>query len=83
MVTKKTELTELFEIACTVARDIVQSGEKFIVRDLFRCVEWHRVSRALRTKLGSMFYVYTIGEAKGLYEPLGKTPQHQQIYAKK
>ena len=58
MVTKDTTLNELFEAACLSADTIVQSGENFRVKDLFRGVEWSRIPKGLRTKLGSMFFAY-------------------------
>lgn len=83
MVTKDTTLNELFEAACLSAATIVQSGENFRVKDLFRGVEWNRIPKGLRTKLGAMFFSYVTGEAKNIYEPNGKTPQNQQIYTKR
>ena len=83
MVTKDTTLNELFEVACLSADTIVQSGENFMVKDLFRGVEWNRIPKGFRTKLGGMFFAYVSGEAKKSFEPVGKTPQNQQIYKKK
>lgn len=83
MVTSNTSLSELFDAACLYADTIVQSGERFRVKDLFRGIEWNRVPKGLRTKLGSMFFAYVNSEAKGVIEPSGKTPQNQQIYLKK
>ncbi len=83
MVTKDTTLKELFDAACLSADTIVQSGENFRVKDLFRGVEWSRIPKGLRTKLGSMFFSYAVGEASNTFEPIGKTPQNQQIYRKK
>ena len=83
MVTKDTTLNELFETACLSADTIVQSGENFRVKDLFRGVEWSRIPKGFRTKLGAMFFAYVNGEAKKEYAPVGKTPQNQQIYIKK
>lgn len=83
MVTKDTTLNELFEAACLSADTIVQSGENFMVKDLFRGVEWNRIPKGFRTKLGGMFFAYVSGEAKKSFEPVGKTPQNQQIYKKK
>lgn len=82
MITKDTTLNELFEAACFSADTIVQSGENFRVKDLFRGVEWNRIPKGFRTKLGSMFFAYINGEAKNSFEPVGKTPQNQQIYQK-
>ena len=62
---------------------IVQSGESFRVKDLFRGVEWSRIPKGFRTKLGSMFFAYVNGEAKNNFFPVGKTPQNQQIYSKR
>ena len=83
MVTKDTTLKELFDTACLSADTIVQSGENFRVKDLFRGVEWSRIPKGLRTKLGSMFFSYAVGETINTFEPIGKTPQNQQIYRKK
>lgn len=83
MITAATTLQELFNEACMSANANAQSGEKFIVRDLFRGIEWSRIPRGLRTKLGSMFFAYVNGEAKDLFDPIGKTQQNQQIYIKK
>ena len=83
MVTKDTTLNELFESACLSADTIVQPGENFRVKDLFRGVEWSRIPKGFRTKLGGMFFAYVKGEAKNAFEPVGKTPQNQQIYVKK
>ena len=58
MVTKDTTLNELFDAACLSADTIVQSGESFRVKDLFRGVEWSRIPKGFRTKLGSMFFAY-------------------------
>ena len=83
MVTKDTTLNELFEAACLSADTVAQSGENFRVKDLFRGVEWNRIPKGLRTKLGAMFFAYVNGDAKNKYEPVGKTPQNQQIYSKR
>ena len=83
MITKDTTLKELFDAACLSADIIVQSGENFRVKDLFRGVEWSRIPKGFRTKLGGMFFAYVSGEAKDIFEPFGKTPQNQQIYLKK
>lgn len=83
MVTKDTTLNELFEAARQSADTIVQTGENFRVKDLFRGVEWSRIPKGFRTKLGGMFFAYVSDEANDTFEPVGKTPQNQQIYAKK
>ena len=83
MVTKDTILNELFDAACLSADTIVQSGENFRVKDLFRGVEWNRIPKGFRTKLGSMFFAYVKREEKNKFIPVGKTPQNQQIYSKR
>ena len=81
MITSTTTLKELYDSAVAAAGMLVTSGEKFIVKDLFTGVEWNRISKALRTKLGSMFLLYVNGSTE--FAPVGKTPQNQQIYIKK
>ena len=73
MVTKDTSLNELFDAACLYADTIVQSGENFREKDLFRGVEWSRIPKGFRTKLGFLFFAYVTGEAKDKYEPNGKS----------
>ena len=82
MVTQDTTLNELFEKACSNASTIVQEGELFRVKDLFTGVEWSRIPKGLRTKLGVMFFAYVNEEASDIFNPIGKTPQNQQIYKK-
>ncbi len=81
--TKDTTLNELFAAACLSADTIVQSGENFRVKDLFQGVEWNRIPKGLRTKLGAIFFAYVNGEAKNKYGPIGKTLQNQKIYRRK
>lgn len=82
MITKNTTLAELLDCAKNTVNEVA-SGEKFIVRDLFRGFEWNRIPVGNRTKLGSMFYAYAQGNGSLTLEPQGKTPQNQQIYLKK
>jgi hypothetical protein len=63
--------------------DNLRSGEKFIVKDLFRGYEWNRIERANRTRLGSRFFYYAEHDGESYITPMGKTPQNQQIYIKK
>lgn len=83
MITKDTTLEELFAEARRTADDAVQSGEVFLVKDLFRGVEWKRIPRRLRAELGSMFFAHVNNRAQDVFEPLGKTAKKQQIYRKK
>lgn len=82
MIGVNTSLEHLLETATSTLSE-VSSGEKFTVKELFRGFEWNRIGKSNRTKLGGMFYRY-ISEHPGLsIDPLGKTPQNQQIYIKK
>ena len=83
MINKSVTLEELIQMVNS-ALPYVESGEKFIVRDLFRGFEWNRIPRALRTKLGSMILILSgNGGLSSSIKPIGKTPQNQQIYIKK
>ena len=82
MIDKNTNLHTLFEIAMSTLNE-VDSGEIFIVRDLFRGFEWARIPKGERTKLGSMVFAYANGDiGSAIIEPVGKTPQNQQKYKK-
>lgn len=81
MVTDKTTLAELFELAKKSASNVLQ-GESFMVRDLFTGLEWNRIPRGLRTKLGSLFLSHVESASPAEFVPNGKTLQNQQIYKK-
>lgn len=80
-VNNNTSLDELFSITKDTITE-VNSGEEFIVRDLFRGFEWNRIAKGNRTKLGAMVFSYANHEGSNIIEPLGKTPQNQQRYKK-
>ena len=82
MINKNSTLQELFDYAVSSVVD-VESGEKFIVKELFRGFEWSRIPIGNRTKLGSMFFAYAQSTGINDMDPIGKTPQNQQIYRKK
>lgn len=82
MITKNTTLQALLDIAIQTLPD-VDSGETFIVKDLFRGFEWSRIPVGNRSKLGAMFFAYCNREGAQVLESFGKTPQNQQIYRKK
>jgi hypothetical protein len=82
MITEQTTLDELFDLAKASTNDVV-SDEIFIVKDLFRGFEWNRIHKGNRTKLGSMYFAYAKNEGKNEIDPLGKTPQNQQMYQKR
>lgn len=77
-----TSLQDLFNEAVNTLSDL-QSGEEFIVKQLFRGFEWERIDKGNRTRLGSMFFDYAKKNGSSLIIPLGKTPQNQQKYMKK
>ena len=82
MVNCNTSLSELFDIVVSTLND-VESGEIFIVKELFRGFEWNRIPKYYRTKLGSMVLAYANGDGADIFEALDhKTPQNQQIYKK-
>lgn len=81
MITNQTSLDELFHLAQESTKD-VDSGEIFIVKDLFRGFEWNRIPVGNRTKLGSMYLRYAEKDGSEDIRPLDKTPQNQQKYTK-
>lgn len=81
MITEKASLQELFTYALNATEKVI-SGETFMVRDLFTGLEWKRVPKGLRTKLGSMFLNYVQNQQPQIFLENGKTPQNQQIYKK-
>ena len=82
MVDMNTSLQDLFEIVIRTLDD-VKTGESFIVKELFRGFEWNRIKKGNRNKLCSMVLAYSnSNDGSSVIEPLGKTPQNQQIYKK-
>lgn len=81
-ISSNTSLQQLFDIAKASVNE-VDSGEKFIVKDLFRGFEWNRIGKGNRTKLGAMFFAYAKDQGTQYIDVLSKTPQNQQIYMKK
>ena len=79
MIDEKTTLDELF-VHAKNATNMVRKEEIFIVKDLFTGLEWNRIPKSLRTKLGSMFLLYVKGQNPKIFTENGKTPQNQQIY---
>lgn len=82
MVNEKTSLEDLLSIVIDTL-DEVNTGEIFIVKELFRGFEWNRIGKGNRTKLGSMVFAYANGdEGSTVIQSLDKTPQNQQKYKK-
>lgn len=82
MITENTNLLELYNLSLASLSD-VDSGENFMVRDLFRGFEWNRIPKGFRTKLGIMFFAYATEKGAKKIEALGKTAQNQQLYRKR
>lgn len=81
LITNKTSLQYLFNQSVNTLSEL-QSGEIFIVKQLFRGFEWERIDKGNRSKLGSMFFSYSNTDGLSIVKPLGKTPQNQQKYIK-
>lgn len=62
----------------------LQSGEKFLVRDLFKGYEWNRLSLNERRNLGRYFFEPSnnIYLQNGDIIPLAKNNANQQVYLK-
>lgn len=82
MINAQTSVLDLLAISKQAIND-VNSGETFIVKDLFRGFEWKRISAPDRTRLGSQFLIYAQSEGAANLEINGKTPQNQQMYTKR
>ncbi|PKM67313.1 MAG: hypothetical protein CVU95_07755 [Firmicutes bacterium HGW-Firmicutes-2] len=59
----------------------LQSGEIFLVRDLFKGYDWNRISRSDRLLLGTLFLNYIKTNNIGVV-PIEKTSSGQQKYEK-
>lgn len=80
-ITESTPLSELMEYANKELEEL-NDEEEFVMKDLFKGYEWRRITRGNRTKLGMMFFEQ-ISRVDDLgVDPLGKTPQNQQLYRK-
>lgn len=60
----------------------LQSGETFIVKDLFQGIRWNRFPRSERILLGTLFLNYVKAERPDI-EPTGKNGANQQKYTVK
>ena len=69
---------QLLDIAKDETKKL-ESGEIFIVRDLFKGYEWNRIERKKRLLLGTLF----LNECFcGDFKPISKTSSGQQKYQK-
>ena len=69
---------QLLDIAKDETKKL-DSGEIFIVRDLFKGYEWNRIKRKKRLLLGTLFLHECSG---GDFKPISKTSSGQQKYQK-
>lgn len=60
----------------------LQSGETFIVKDLFQGIRWNRFPRNERILLGTLFLNYVKNERSDI-ETSGKNGANQQKYTMK
>lgn len=80
---ENTEVKELYEMAIAAIAE-ARKEDIFIVRDLFRGIDWRYLPQGKRIALGSMILSYAESEdGKNVLEPLEKkTLQGQQRYRK-
>ncbi|WP_298840972.1 DUF1413 domain-containing protein [Clostridium sp.] len=81
IVNLNTSLIELFEIV-KGSLNVIEEGEVFIVKDLFRGFEWNRISKGNRSKLGSMVFAFSQNEGNKIIIDIEKTLQNQRKYRK-
>lgn len=79
---KDTSVNDLLEYAKSEISNLNQ-GEEFLLKDLFLGYKWDRIKKGDRTRLGIMFLQYAQAEGESEIQILNKTPQNQQMYAKK
>lgn len=70
---------EWLKQACNEIKHL-QSGETFLVKELFKGYLWNRISKSERLTLGTLFLNYAQNDGRALIEPLGKSSANQQIY---
>ena len=71
---------ELLELAIQEIKNL-QSGEKFLVKDLFKGYYWNRIPVKDRLLLGTLFLNYITNEGQGV-QIIEKTSSNQQKYKK-
>lgn len=71
-------VNQLLEIVISEISNI-NSGEIFLVRDLFKGYEWNRISRSNRLLLGTLFLNY-INTVNNEVTPIEKTSSGEQRY---
>lgn len=74
------DMNDLLEDAIKETKKVV-SGEKFLLKDLFKGYEWNRISRSERLLLGTLFLNY-VNTNKCNVAAIKKTSSGQQQYQK-
>lgn len=74
------DVNELLELAIKETDNILD-GEVFLVKDLFKGYEWHRIAVKDRLLLGTLFLNY-VHKNKPDLMVIEKTSSHQQRYQK-
>lgn len=74
------EVRELLDCAINETQK-VHSGEKFLLKDLFKGYEWNRISRSDRLLLGTLFLNH-VNTSKTDIQAVEKTTSGQQQYVK-
>ena len=74
------DVNSLLEKAVKETKNVF-SGEKFLVKDLFKGYEWNRISRSERLLLGTLYLNY-INTTKENITAIEKTSSGQQKYQK-
>ena len=79
--TSETSIQLLIDHAITQVPKL-NSGEKFMARDLFLGYEWNRLTNYVRAQVGSGFYHQYAKEDASEVTILEKTARNQQLYRK-
>lgn len=74
------EMRNLLDSAIDETRK-VNSGEKFLLKDLFKGYEWNRISRSDRLLLGTLFLNH-VNTSEIDIQAVEKTTSGQQQYVK-
>ncbi len=74
------DVSKILEVAINETENI-GSGEKFLLRDLFKGYEWNRISRSDRLLLGTLFLNY-VNTSDNRIVSIDKTSSGQQKYMK-
>ena len=75
------DVNDLLESAIAEVKNL-QSGETFLVKDLFKGYEWNRIPRNSRLLLGTLFLNSVSNDKVLRIETVGKTSSNLQKYKK-